>query len=218
MTPSAYQRFLTDLLEEESIVYFTPPIVQSAADRSIIIAWPDQRPLEFQKQIAEHTVQEYFSDLKENNYTCLLPNGSLLQIEYKWRSGAVQYHRYCYIPAPFDLGGETVRPEEIESLIDLAGSLSADAIRLRTKLRFEFDVEQAARNHPKSHLHIHYPECRIPVRSSLGVHSFFRFIYRYFCSDQFLNSRILERRRNDGGVDALSNSERLDAHVFWRTV
>src|SRR5258707_193750 len=139
MTPAAYQQFLTELLGEESIVYFTPPVVQHSADRSTIIAWPDQRSLAARKQVSEYSVQEYLADLQENNYTCLLPNAALLQIEYKWKHGAVQYHRYCYIPAPFDLGGESVRPEEMENLVDFASNLTVDDIRLKTKLRFEFD-------------------------------------------------------------------------------
>jgi hypothetical protein len=217
MTPAAYHTFLTALLEEESIVYFTPPRVQNAADHSIIVAWPGQRPMQAQQLLTENTIHEYVADLSENNYSCLLTNGGLVQIEYKWKGGAVRYHRYCYIPPPFDLGEETVRPEDMESLIDLAAGISAADLRFRSKLRFEFDELQAAVNHPRSHLHICYPECRIPVKSSIGVHSFFRFIYMHFCADRFEQSHILAHRRNDGGGDCLTAENRLDAHIFWNT-
>jgi hypothetical protein len=214
MTPAAYTQFLVDLLAEESVVFFNPPSVQRAADRGTIIAWPNQRPLGAQRQIIESTVQEYIADVRENNYTCLLPNAAIIQIEYKLRDGVVQYHRYCYMPAPFDIT-EQVSPEEIENLIDLASNLASRDIRLRAKLRFEFDASQVMADHPRSHLHIHFPECRVPVKSYIGVHSFFRFVYRHFCYDRFSASRTLAARRDDSGNDLLSPEERLDAHIFW---
>ena len=215
MTPNAFRIFLTDLLKEESIVTFTPPAVSQSADRSTIVAWPNRRSLTTQKQITEYSLEEYLADLTENNYTCLLPNAALIQIEYRWQGGNLRYHRYCYIPAPFELNGQSVQPDEIEQLIDLASGLNAGDVRLRTKLRFEFDESQVAIDHPRSHLHIHYPNCRIPVKSSIGVHSFFQFVYRYFCSNQFSSSRVLSRRRNDGGADYLSEDERRREHITW---
>jgi hypothetical protein len=215
MTPAGFHQFLTDLLVEESIVHFNPPMARRVAGHSTHVAWPNQQAGP-RLEVPEYSIREYIAELQSSNYTCLLPNAALIQIEYTWHRGEVTRHRYCYLPAPFDLGEEAVQPEEIEHLIDLAGTVALADVRLKTKLRFEFDVDQMAPNHPASHLHIHYPSCRIPVKSSIGVHSFFRFIFKYFCHDFYATSHVLSRRRNDGGGDRLSDDERNEAHVFWQ--
>jgi hypothetical protein len=215
MTPAAYSVFLRALLEEESIVYFNPPTAIAAADGSTLITWANRRALTAQKAIPEYSVAEYVSDLVENNYSCILPNAGLLQIEYKVKNEELLYHRYCYVPAPFDLGEATIGPEDLDYLADTVSGLDSSTIRLHTKLRFEYDVNQQAQNHPKSHLHLHFSECRIPVKSSIGVHSFFRFIYKHFCTSHFLSSAVLPTRRSDNGYDSLSDDERSDEHISW---
>jgi hypothetical protein len=213
MTPAAYRQFLIQLLAEESIVHFTEPSVRRSADGSCSIGWPNRRALAAQKLLTEYSIQEYVTDLQDNNYSCLLPDAAFLQIEYRLETASLSYHRYCYVPAPFDLGEEIVRPDEIENVIDRAASINTSDVRLKTKLRFEFDEMQTTPEHPKSHLHVHCPACRIPVKSFIGVHSFFRFIYKHFYPEYFALSRVLRRRRNDGGGDLLSDQERSDAHV-----
>lgn len=86
-------------------------------------------------------------------------------------------------------GEEEVGETGADALADAAVTdLVADAtqaepfprLRLRSPIRFDFDLAAQAPNHAASHLHITHEDCRLPVFGPLSVGHFARFIFRHF--------------------------------------
>jgi len=146
---------------------------------------PDQTP----------RVAEYRFFLATKQYTCVLTDGSLLQLSYRFRRGQIVWHRLSYHPCPILFGPAEIQPQD--DLIELVDLFLEDELkselgshplsphtdcrlRLRSPIRFDFDSASAATNHPAVHVTVNSHLCRIPVFAPLSIGQFVRFVFKNF--------------------------------------
>jgi hypothetical protein len=56
---------------------------------------------------------------------------------------------------------------------------------MRSPVRFDFDVKNAADEHPASHLHMQNGKCRLFVDSPVCFNRFIKFVFRNFYPDTY---------------------------------
>ena len=163
---------------------------------------------------AEDSVAAYFEDYVENNFSFLFVDGSMAQVEAHLVQDTIVWHRYCFIPAPFDVpdGIDAATLEEYISTLQM----QTDNVRLRSRIRFDFSPDDADEVHPASHLTFMQPSCRIAVRNGLGIRSFLRFVTKHFVPNAIekLDFTLLDHDCVAGPGPADPWSEEL--HVTWR--
>lgn len=130
-------------------------------------------------------IVEYMEVLGNRRFVCLLRDGATLEISYAFDGDVLISHRLCFQPCPvtfmqdeLDLIGEGFSINEIVGL-SLEGEWRT-RLRLKSPIRFDYDLRAAAVDHPASHLHISSGGCRIPVFGPLSIGHFVRFVFRHF--------------------------------------
>lgn len=166
------------------------------------------------KKVTENSANYYLELIRQSKFSWMLFDGSLVQIWYRVRKDQVVGHRFCYVPAPFDVDlRESSGAADLVEIIEGASSANPMEQSRRTILRFECDPEAQAPLHPAAHLHLNANSCRIPMRSAISVREFVHFILRFFYSAQF-DSSLVETGFEGGS--SLSDDEQLSFHINWR--
>ncbi len=148
--------------------------------------------------LKNHPYPEIYAEIKTNrDYNISLPDGGLIQLQYRFDQDEVIKHRLGFFPSP-DLSEFQNDPAIYEEDLVYADVISSYV--MTTPLRFDFDAAAFVEGeHPKSHVTIgQYQNCRIPVRSALGPSKFVEFILASFYntafqsySDQIIKSGLL---------------------------
>lgn len=208
-------QILAENLVERGLVFETRGIRSSRVGREEIIEIGDTGPLSGDP-IPENSVNFYLEVIKQSKFSWMLFDASLIQIWYRRRADSVVAHRFCYLPAPFDVD---LRAENGVSNLGeiIEGGSAIDPLNQmrKTILRFECDFESQTEFHPAAHLHLNSSECRIPMRAALNVKDFMYFLMRFFYAQQF---DVSSMQPNFTGPSTLSQDEERSFHINWRIV
>ena len=147
------------------------------------------------------TVAEYRGIIRDNEFTCVLVDGGIVQISYALRGQVLEKHRFAWIPSPVVVDVEDVRSQDIAELIEegLFGAGvkltenddSAEDLLLIAPVRFDFDRPAQGEGHPACHLTFNRHSCRVPVFGPLSLGHFIRFVFRHFYPTQWATSERL---------------------------
>ena len=132
---------------------------------------------------------EIYAEIKKNrDYSCLLPDGGLVQMQYRFEHDEVIQHRLAFLPSP-DLSEFQNDPEIYE--MDLVYAEIVGRKVVTTPIRFDFNAATFVEvEHPKSHVTIgQYQNCRIPMRSAISPFKFVEFVLGSFYNTVFKNYR-----------------------------
>ena len=127
------------------------------------------------------TIEEYQCWIRAQEYLVLLYDGSILQCSYEFEGRDIVKHRLLYYPCPFDLTSQQLQEEVLDDIVSgfiKAGGVSE--VRLRTPIRFDYDLHARSNDHPTSHLTLLTENCRWPVVAPLSPGHFVRFVFRNF--------------------------------------
>lgn len=207
-------QMLVEKLVEKGLLFETREIHSSRRGRELTIEVGETGPLSLLNSVPENSTRHYLEIIKEGKFSWMLFDASLVQIWYRIRGGEVVSHRFCYIPAPFEVDLRSGSgASDLDEIIE--GGSSADPLdqSRRTILRFECDPSAQAANHPVTHLHLNSNNCRIPMRSAITVREFVNFLVRFFYSTQF-DPEIVGTRFE--GASTLSDEEQQSFHINWR--
>jgi hypothetical protein len=222
MTPRKLRRDtenLLDLLLRADIALYVNPVVETRSGRGgkTRVTWAEKPGTGrewFRRELT--TIEGYLAWLQEEAYSAVLADGALLQISYDFFGGQMSGHRLAYIPCPFDMDEELLQADPLLDVMELYAGQPVSEIRLRTPLRFDYDPESQALDHPASHLTLLWPHCRWPVAGPLSPGHFIRFVFQHFYprlwrAHEFL--RTWPRVENDRTITPLEESQ---LHVAWR--
>ncbi|GAA2845604.1 hypothetical protein Acy02nite_47130 [Actinoplanes cyaneus] len=167
---------VTDFLLEADLALYCNPL--SMTDRRI--AWHATDPAAaFLDGHGHATIDDYRRWVTDGQYTCVLFDGSLLQISYEISERRVCYHRLAYIPCPWDFDQSLLTEGlPLDEIIDMYRS--TDAISMRSPVRFDFDPRAGRIGHPIAHLTFNSVDCRIACVAPVHVHRFVAFVFQHF--------------------------------------
>jgi hypothetical protein len=174
--------FFTKLLEDGHALTANVHRVVPMGNHENLIAWSTLastawRPM----KSAQGTYEEYAFILRSQQFSAVLNDGGILQVSFLYRREKIAGHRLCYYPCPILFRREELEGLQIEDFLEMLGANDVLArVRTRPALRFEYDPERSSVNHPASHLHMAFPQCRIPVSAPISFGQFTGFILRNF--------------------------------------
>ena len=129
------------------------------------------------------TVSHYREWVDCGGYSAVLFDGSILQMSYDFNYTELVGHRLLYFPCPFDLDPEILRTFTLMEVIDLYRENEDTNVKLRTPLRFDYDLGAIGSGHPASHVTFQWAHTRIPVMSPISIGHFVQFVFKNFYPD-----------------------------------
>jgi hypothetical protein len=178
---------LAEELVERGFVLETRAPVKRRGGREVEIEVGNTQAPEGDGDYVEQSTNYYLECIRQDRLSWLLFDGSIVQVLYRLRGRDLAFHRYCYIPAPFDV--DLRASPDFGELIESASSSNPLNTAHRSMLRFEFDPDAGTDEHPAAHLHLNSPHCRIPMRGPISVKDFIlflvTFIYPLFFAPDF---------------------------------
>lgn len=220
MTPSAIRseidQLARKLLVAEIAIDLNPIIRADVGDNTSIVTWVNCTPSADQ---VFATLGEYRSLVRNRQFSVIVLDGSLLQFAYRFRRRTLVEHRLCFYPCPFPLKpDEWARYQDAGfGLLDILDYFDLneyeDRIRLQSPLRFDFDLENVAANHPATHLHISRDGCRVPVFAPLSVGHFARFVFMNFFPEQWEAHEFLRTWPRTRYDRTLASCDRTQLHL-----
>lgn len=172
-----------DFLQKEGICLHRSQIIY----RDNQITWAPSKPdVQFLENTETDTVDTYLRWVDAGHYSCLLFDGSLLQMSFRFVRERLQGQRLAYVPSPFRdiiLGdfNEPIQQQIEEQLSKIPGS-----IRMHSTLRIDYDPNVARDDHPITHFTINHTDCRIPCTGPVHPGAFLNFVFGHFYPNQHL--------------------------------
>ena len=171
------------------------------------------------------TVENYLQWVDQDDYSALLPDGSMLQLTYTLSAASIVGHRLCYVPSPItSLGEWASKPEKDTWLGSDYAVIVVDRLTeshshaaLRSVVRFDYDPANAGVGHPASHLTINSVDCRIPCIAPLSPGEFIGFVFEHFYPAEklrlsaFFDSLPQPKRKENLIPDSHTNA----IHIAW---
>jgi hypothetical protein len=190
-----------ELLKSGLAIAANPAIAFPVGDR-VRLSWPEAKNA--RGMLAGETfasLSEYRRFVQGSHYTCLLNEGSLIQISFEFKRNELIANRFCFYPCPLVLPPDSY-PTELDSWNDVLekelmeqiealepspeiedsenAPTTGGLLRFRSPFRFDFDRENDGVAEPCSHLHVNSDSARIPVFAPLSVTQFLTFVLSHY--------------------------------------
>ncbi len=216
-TTNAFARGVSALLNrmvERDLILLVNPVAIDG-DR---VWWRSPTPLEKFVDFADYaTIRTYSRWVTSNEYTALLPDGSLLQLHYTLREGVIQKHRLAFVPCPYRIPEDLLQTDGIIDILDLFADTPHEEITAQTIVRVDYDPAAASDGHPAAHITLNVASCRIACEAPMTPEDFVGFIFRSFYVDLWRDNRsFFDGFKRSSMPGTLQDSERLSPHLAWR--
>lgn len=185
------------------------------------------------------TISEYRRLLREGQFSCMLFDGSLLQLSFSFINDELTKHRMVYFPCPLALSQDELSAANELGFLDLFDLMLTDAVpaadedegeseregeredrsdklRLRSPLRFDYDRDAAGEGHPGCHLHIAEESVRWAAFGPLSLGHFVRFVFRHFYPDLWEAHEFLRNWKIDHARRSVTSTEELELFIECR--
>jgi hypothetical protein len=190
------------LLDLDLAVAVNPLVPMRYGDR-LRLTWPSAKlAAGVFNDFGFGSIAEYAKYLREGHYTSLLRDGGLLQISFDFKDDVLAGYRFCFYPCPLVLPPNEdsvdwdvfiqLLVDDLYDHIEMCESWENDTegtqvstnsqhqrLRLQAPIRFDF-ARDTDPPEPASHVHIGYPESRIPVYAPLSAGHFLHFVISHF--------------------------------------
>ncbi len=194
---------------------------QISANKEALI-WVQNQDLHAMIEIPSR-VNDYCSLIASKDYSYLMNDGGIIQTAYMYDNDRISKHRLLYFPCPFRIDDYEVGEitGELVPLLDRIVETEdfPDNFLLRSPIRFDYAPHDASEFHPASHMILNDPDCRIPVKSPLRVHTFIQFVFENFYLTAWKHPGVQEsfaRLREEGREgECLSAHDRELAFLDW---
>lgn len=219
MTPSQLRNDLQniyDLMAEKGISLYNRYIVDIKNYPFRQITW-HQSDNTISKTQYFGTYDQYLSIVKDNSFSCLLTDGSLLRISYTFNRNNLIGHNLWYYPCPLDLPEEDLIREPLGDLIEIYAKAGVGYWRFRGPIRFDYDAERAEElTHPEVHVHFIRDDCRTPAKRPLSPGTFFKFVFFNFYRELWNSHPFLRELPEEHFNQTIFPQEERLIHFSWR--
>ena len=158
------------------------------------------------------SLDEYAHIIQTRGFVAMLQDGALLQMSYTFQGELLLRHSLCYYPCPYDVSLPGLDDTPAAYLVGLCSDPS-EIPRLRSPLRFDYDLESQSDDHPGSHLHVCLDRCRCAVSTPLSVGHFVRFVFYNFYRELWAAHGFLREFKAQPMVTTLLPSQRQHFHL-----
>lgn len=150
------------------------------------LVWDGYQNLAFTLQRENYDVI-YSNIIMNRDFSYLLFDGAIIQIQYQFIKNVLIRHILSYFPNPYILPYFKI-PEEFEAMFysDQVYADQVSAIDALIPIRIDYSPEHQDVIHPMVHLTFHgIKDCRIPLVAPLSPMRFIKFILMNFYTQKF---------------------------------
>ena len=205
------QNLLTYLLQTE-IAVFANPVVNDGGRvtwKSLTGGGPflDRRDGE--------RVSTYRRWVAQGAYSAILFDASLLQLTYDFDGSSLVSHRLAWVPCPFRVDPLALRIDPIDELMEEFETGPVGEVMLRTPVRFDYDAD-APPDHPRTHLSLNNPGCRIACAAPVPLGMFTDFVFKNFYPAIWEGDRYVRSMPRKALADhTVTDLEAAAIHMSW---
>lgn len=174
------------LQENDLTIFYNDPIYRESREE-IRITWPNHVPGGHNCERNFLKIKQYREIINANAFTCLLFDGAMIRVAYSFEDNFLVSHSLLWWPSPFPIDANDQAQSGVLDIFYLNANSKNwhEQIQMRSPVRFDFDVKNAANDHPASHLHMQSGECRLFVDIPVCFNRFIKFIFRNFYPDKY---------------------------------
>jgi hypothetical protein len=211
----AIQGFV-DLLATAEIAIDTNPALAIGNGSLVRLTWPSTTAVGELFREPSFTLETYRGLIAARAFTAVLYDGGLLQVSYDFAGNTVVGHRLAFVPSPFDFDRDVLtRLPLLDAMDEYASDLGR--LKLRSPIRFDYDLAHAAEEHAAVHATIISPACRWPVVAPLSLGHFVRFVFLRFYPALWSVHRFLREVPHDVlSTRTITLLEEQHLHIAWR--
>lgn len=136
------------------------------------------------------TLNQYVSIYETGAYHCILHDGSIIRVYFKFNKNILLQQSLLYWPAPITIPEVDIDELGIRDAMDIyiaSQNSSTVQLKMRSPIRLDFDPINEKPNHPPTHMHMQHAECRISVKNPCCFNTFIKFIFLHFYPEIGLN-------------------------------
>ena len=123
-------------------------------------------------------------------YHCILFDGSIIRVYFKFHRNILANESLLYWPAPFIIPEDDIEELGIREAINMYITdevFRNNKLSMRSPFRLDFDPLNVSESHPETHLHMQHEECRISVKKPICFNAFIKFIFKNFYPNLYRN-------------------------------
>lgn len=202
-----------DLVIDYEIAISANPVVCNNIGSMQRVTW--QHPANVPHILTNYefaTIDEYCSLLMSQSYSLVLFDGALVQISFDVQGNRLIGHRLCYYPCPFDIDAEEFLMSSIGDLVETYRDHGSDLFRLRTPIRFDYDPDNAKKNHPATHAHFLWEHCRCSLAAPISLGHFIKFVFNNFYPQLWENYDFIKEWPQEMAARTITPSEERLIH------
>ena len=132
------------------------------------------------------TINQYVSIYETGAYHCILFDGSILRVFFRFNKNILEEESLLFWPAPITIPEDDIYElgmrEAMNTYISLQDSMTTK-LKMRSPIRLDYDSTRSGFEHPSTHLHIQHEECRMSVNRPCCFGTFIKLIFKNFYPD-----------------------------------
>lgn len=173
-------------MSDYGLTRMTKDVFSSLDGNMEILTWDNHVAGRHNAGSAFTTLNQYVSIYETGAYHCVLFDGSIIRVYFKFNKNVLYQQSLLYWPAPINIPEEDIDELGIRKAIDLylaSSDSTSTHLKMRSPIRFDFDHSIKTPSHPATHLHMQHAECRISARNPICFNTFIKFIFLNFYPD-----------------------------------
>lgn len=157
-------------------------------------------------------ISTYIDWVRHGAYSAMLYDASLIQLSYEYDGTELIKHRLSYIPCPVDVDQDIMAEFPILDVLDLHLAGGIGDVKLRSPVRFDYDLYAGGNDHAASHMTILWSHCRLPVFAALSPGHFIKFVFKNFYPHLWAAQEFLREWPTDLGNVLITPEEQSHLH------
>lgn len=170
-------------MSELGLTRITKDIYELDDGRMATLTWDNHVPGRHNAGNAFTTLNQYVSIYETGAYHCVLFDGSIIRVYFKFNKNILVQESMLYWPAPIIIPEDDVDELGIREAINLylsSTDSNSKELLMRSPIRFDFDSTNIKPQHPATHVHLQHAECRISAKKPVCFNTFIKFIFFNF--------------------------------------
>lgn len=174
-----------DAMYRSGLLYTYNYIHKESRDNNIeVLTWQNHKSGKFNTGSCFLRLEQYMQILNNSSYLCILYDGSIIRVSYKFTGDILIGQNLLWWPAPYNYEKITLEDIPPQDLIEefIEDSSWQESLKMRSPVRFDFDPSNDAvsETHSPTHLHMQHEDCRIYVEKPLCFNRFIKFILKNY--------------------------------------
>lgn len=176
----------------QKYIRFMKEVVEIKNKPIELLTWDDHIKGRYDSSRFFTSLEQYIAIYETGSYHCILSDGSIIRVLFKFNNNVLVKQSLLYWPAPINIPVDDIEEIGIRESIRMhilemnSEGKEKNNIIMRSPIRYDYDIENDRAMHPASHIHMQHAECRISARQPICFNTFIRFIFQNFYPNENL--------------------------------